>query len=350
VIPPLLILQTGIDSGLHLGAQIVVVHRGQTVLNESVGDVAPGQTMSRDNHLLWMSAGKPLATIAMLQLIERDLISLDTRVADIIPAFGANGKDAITLRHILLHTAGFRGPLNNFTPGTWDEIIARVCALRQEPSWIPGQKAGYHIGSSWFILGELVRLLDGRDYSAYVREEIFNRLSVPGSVGTDATDLPKMFVTEKSPPTDHWPGNAPGIHHVARPGANARGPIASLAAVYDSLLHDDRLLTAPSRLLMRSRLREGMFDETFKKTLDWGLGVMLDSKRYAGPHPYGYGRHASDQSFGHSGNQCSCAFADPAHDLVIAWCCNGLPGEETHQQRAAQINEAVYEWLGIAHA
>ena len=59
--------------------------------------------------------------------------------------------------------------------------------------------------------------------------------------------------------------------------------------------------------------------------------------------PYGYGPLCSEGTFGHSGAQSSCAFADPAHDLVVVWICNGLPGELRHQERARAINQAVYQ-------
>ena len=103
---------------------------------------------------------------------------------------------------------------------------------------------------------------------------------------------------------------------------------------------------------MVARQREGMFDEAFKQTVDWGWGLKLDSKRYGTVNgvgeTYGYGPHASDATFGHSGNQCGCAFADPAHGLVVAWVVNGMPGEPKHQQRQNEINAAIYEDLGLA--
>jgi len=64
--------------------------------------------------------------------------------------------------------------------------------------------------------------------------------------------------------------------------------------------------------------------------------------------PYGYGRFASDATFGHSGAQSSCAFADPEHELVVAWVTNGTPGERPHQKRHREINHAVYEYLNLA--
>ena len=40
------------------------------------------------------------------------------------------------------------------------EIIARICAMKPEPRWVPGEKAGYHQASSWFVLGEVIRRLE----------------------------------------------------------------------------------------------------------------------------------------------------------------------------------------------
>lgn len=349
------VLQQGIDQGLHPGAQIYVSLDGHVVADDALGLARPNVAMTRDTLTLWMSAGKPVTAVAALQLVDRGLITLDTKVSDVLPKFGQNGKEAITLRHILNHTAGFRGPLNNFTPGTWEEILQRVYALKHEPGWVPGEKAGYHIGSSWFVLGELVRALDGRAFEQYVREEVFAKVSehdayvgLPESVfDSREQDIALMYVTEKEPTTD-WPGNSREANTLPRPGANARGPIRALGKVYESLWVDDRLLARPTAQQLASRKRTGMLDHTFKQILDWGLGVMIDSKQYAGEHQYGFGPHASADTFGHSGNQSSCAFCDPKHKLIVAWTCNGMPGEAKHQARAIAINRAIYEDLGLA--
>ena len=63
--------------------------------------------------------------------------------------------------------------------------------------------------------------------------------------------------------------------------------------------------------------------------------------------PYSFGERASRRAFGHSGVQSSCAFADPEHGLVIAWLCNGMPGEGKHQPRQRAINDAIYADVGI---
>jgi CubicO group peptidase (beta-lactamase class C family) len=340
------IIEDGIVEKLHPGAQLYVWHDGREIIDAAFGQARPGITMTSNARLLWMSAGKPLGAIALLQQIEKNRADLDTRVSDLIPGFAQHGKAGITLRHLLTHTAGFRGPLNSFTPGPWEAILARCCALRQEPNWIPGKKAGYHVASSWFVLGELVRLLDGRPFERYVREEVLARVGArESSVGLGAHEIDDSLALVEP----DFPGNTTDALTVCRPPANARGPVRELGLIYVSLLqHDARLLAPEWSKRMVARQREGMFDETFKQTLDWGLGLKLDSKRYGGVEPYGYGRHASDATFGHSGNQCACAFADPEYNLVVAWCANGMPGEAGHQQRQNAINEAIYEDLNLA--
>ena len=342
------VLADGIAQKLHPGAQLFVWMDGVVICDAAIGDARAGElAMTTGSRQLWMSAGKPLAAIGILQQIELGRATLDTRVADLIPTFAQHGKDAITIRHLLTHTGGFRGPLNNFSPGPWDAILQRVYALKQEPGWLPGKKAGYHVGSSWFVLGELIRLLDGRPFEHYVREAIFARVDAHCSTvgvaeseydGTEAIVVPD------------FPGNVlnDGMT-VCRPGANARGPARELGWVYVSLLnHDGRLLRAETSRAMVARQRVGLFDETFKQTVDWGFGLKLDSKRYGQTDQYGYGPHASDDTFGHSGNQCGCAFADPKHNLVVSWITNGMPGEAKHQVRQNAINAAVYEDLELA--
>lgn len=342
------VLEDGIREGLHAGAQLAIARSGGLVGEYHCGEAQRGSlAMQEHTRMLWMSAGKPVTAIAMMQQVERSRLSLDTRVAEVIPSFAQHGKQAITIRHLLTHTAGFRGPLNSFAPGPWESIIERCCALKQEPNWVPGEKAGYHVASSWFVLGEVIRLLDGRPIDQYVREEVFAPVgateSTMGIREVDFDNLQSMIEPD-------FAGNK--LHDgwtVPRPPANCFGPMVDLARLYVSLLtHDGKLLAPETSRLMIARQREGLFDETFKQTIDWGLGFKLDSKRYGVTEQYGYGAHASDATFGHSGNQCSCAFADPEHDLVVAWCTNGMPGEAKHQHRQHAINTAIYEDLGLA--
>ena len=136
------------------------------------------------------------------------------------------------------------------------------------------------------------------------------------------------------------------------------GPIRELVMFYEMLLGGGerqgvRLLQPETVAMMTSRQREGMEDQTFKQVVDWGLGVSINSAHHA-PNgawhriPYGYGPHASRDTFGHGGAQSSIAFADPAHGLAVGIVFNGMPGEAKHQMRVNAVLEALYGDLGLA--
>src|SRR5436305_12531231 len=149
------------DEGVHLGAQLHVTLRGEVVADAALGENRPGEPLTPDHLMLWLSATKPVAAVAVAQLWERGRLELDDPVARHLPEFAAHGKEKITLRHLLTHTAGIRMLDTGWPAASWEEIVARIAASKPEPRWVPGRKAGYHLASSRFILGQVVRRLSG---------------------------------------------------------------------------------------------------------------------------------------------------------------------------------------------
>ena len=121
-------IELGIERGLHVGAQLYVSRDGQPVADLAFGLARDGVAMTPDTIMLWMSATKPITVVALAQVWERGKIALDDPVAKYIPAFGAKGKDRITIRHVLTHTGGFRPAVGPWTADPWDNIIAQICA------------------------------------------------------------------------------------------------------------------------------------------------------------------------------------------------------------------------------
>ena len=84
-------------------------------------------------------------------------------------------------------------------------------------------------------------------------------------------------------------------------------------------LDGTRVFDCRQRPAMTTAQRVGMFDETFKHVIDWGLGLIVDSKKYgADTVPYGFGPYSSPRTFGHGGIQSSVGMADPDRELVVA--------------------------------
>ena len=356
-------LEQGISERLHVGAQLYVSRDGQAVADVAVGESRPGVAMSPDTLMLWLSSSKPVTAVAIAQMWERGKLRLDDRVAEHVPEFGTNGKEPVTIRHVLTHTAGFRWADSGWPQASWEQSIARVCEAKQERGWVAGRSAGYSPYASWFLLGELVRRLDDRDrdFGQYLREEVFEPLgmrdswlAMPPDRYRDYGDrIGVMHKTEGGKVEDA--GLDTDRHAAAaRPSGGGRGPARELGRCYEMLLAGGTLggarVVSPQTVeAMAARHRTGVRDETFKHVMDWGLGFIINSSQY-GPEtvPYGYGPHASPRTFGHSGSQSSSAFADPEHGLVVACVCNGMPGEPAHQARMRRIHGAIYQDLGIA--
>jgi CubicO group peptidase (beta-lactamase class C family) len=351
-------IERGRAEGLHPGVQLYVSLRGEAIADVALGEARSGVPLRVDSLMRWLSSGKPLTVVAIALLHQRGLLDLGARIAEHLPEFACEGKAAITLRHLLTHTGGFRSAdtTNDQPEVPWEAIVARVCAAPLEPHWIPGEKAGYHVSSSWVVLAELVRQLGGKPCDAFVREEVCaplglkdTWLSLTARQVRDYGDrLAILHSTDAAPPRRHAVWGHPEAGVPLRPGGSACGPVRELGRFYEGLLAG-KLLNAETLRRFTQRTRSGLFDHTFKHTLDFALGFIVNSNRHgAETVPYGYGRHASEEAFGHSGAQSSCAFADPAHGLVVAWATNGTPGEPRHQRRQREINTAIYEDLGLA--
>src|SRR3712207_3446432 len=128
-------IERGIKNGLHVGAQLFFARGDETIADGSAGLARPGVPMRPDTLMSWMIACKPVADMAVAQLWERGLLDLDDPVARHIPEFGKNGKEPITVRHLLTHTGGFRGLAGNWEQQPWAAVLAAVCDARLETGW-----------------------------------------------------------------------------------------------------------------------------------------------------------------------------------------------------------------------
>ncbi len=235
--------------GWQLGAQCYVSVEGETMLDVAVGEARPGQQLAIDDVMLWYSSGKPVTTVAVLQLWEQGRLRLDDRVGDFIDGWGG-GKERCTIRHVLTHTGGFpmyRDPaFDEEVP--YADAIARIAASRA--MWEPGTAAGYHPVTGWKVLGAIVEAVDGRPIERYVREEILTPLELDSTylgipldtqrdLGTRVVPVAwtghTMPVVDDEGALSMVPYHIENVHnepwHIAKvePAGGMRGPAASWA-------------------------------------------------------------------------------------------------------------------------
>lgn len=150
-------------AGIFPGAVVYVCRENRVAWHEAFGwaAVTPRRRAMRPDAVFDLaSLTKPIATAtAALQLVERGALDLDRPVADYLPAFGASGKQAVTVRHLLTHTSGLpawiRLYLHARTPAG---ALRYICALA--PDSPPGRRVEYS-DLGFMLLGELVRARGG---------------------------------------------------------------------------------------------------------------------------------------------------------------------------------------------
>lgn len=350
------LLQEGIENDLHIGAQIYISQNGTPLVDDALGESRPDVPMTTDTLMPWYSSGKPLTVAVIAQLWEQGHVGLDDPVYYHLPDFQWHGKEAVTIRHLLTHTAGFRNVLGvQWHKEPWLDIIFKTCGTFLEPGWTPGAKAGYHPASSWFILAEIACRRDTRPFSQIVREDVLDPLNLThtylGMPPEKYREYGDQIGQMHSAPAAYTYLDTEEGATLCRPGGGARGPIRELGQFYETLLLNDGapILEPETVSAFTRRQRKNMFDLTFQHVVDWGLGFIVNSNHHGTDTvPYSFGYHASPETFGHGGIQSSAAFADPKHNLVVALVCNGMPGEAKHGQRARALHSAIYEDLDLA--
>ncbi len=339
-------LEREMEEGRHKGAQTAISRHGRLVVEYALGEAAPGVPMTPDSLTAWFSASKPVTAMAIALLYDRGLLALDDPVQRHIPEFG-NGKEACTIRHVLTHTGGFPGAIHADNGQGWDELIAAICAHPAE--YPPGAQAGYHAASGWYVLGEIVRRLDGRSIDVFAAEDIFAPLGIDESamgipperqrdLGGRLARVQLGHTNRAHFATQEFIDRFNSVGEIARvnPSGGMRGPARELARLFDWLLakgewEGRQLVDRRTVELFTSCHRWGMPDQTLMGApLAWGLGFGLHGN--ADIH-----RDYSRRVFSHSGMVSTVALGDPVSGIACAVVTTGLLDPMTNARRLREV-------------
>jgi CubicO group peptidase (beta-lactamase class C family) len=177
-----------------VGSSLMLLRNGRVLAHENVGrqDAESGTPVDDDTIYHWASITKTFTGIAIMQLRDRGLLTLDDPVVKYVPelrlAHDSFGPiDQIKIRHLMSHSAGFRGatwpwggdkPWHPFEPTTWQQIVAMMPYTDVE--FPPGSKYSYS-NPGVIFLGRIVEQLTGEDYEMYVMKNILMPLGMRSS-------------------------------------------------------------------------------------------------------------------------------------------------------------------------
>jgi CubicO group peptidase (beta-lactamase class C family) len=350
-------------SGEHHGAAIAIRHRGEPVV-----DMWGGPGWSEDTLAISFSTTKGPAAVCLHMAMERAGIGYDTPVAELWPEFGVKGKDVITIRHCLCHEAGVP-QIRDEIPGVetmadWDAMVAMM--ERLEPLWEPGTANGYHAINYGWLVGELVRRIDGRPISRFLAEEVAGPLGLDGCyIGTPASEhgrIAPLIATplpEGSPSIEDFLGADSIAARTLSPGGNITdflntpagmstcGPAfsgaftaRSLATIYAMLERGGSLggaqLLTPETIATATTVQNTRPDLVIMLPMGWRLGFMSGGNALspAGPNP---------EAFGHAGFGGSVGIADPKAEISLAITLDRLEIDLLGGDRISQVVNLAVE-------
>ncbi len=344
--------------GLHPGAHLLVIRRRQIVCDRYAGLADPRRRRPVQPDTIWLlfSATKPYTAVAVLKLAAEGKIDLDAPVARYWPAFAQNGKAEITVRQVLSHRAGLPHGRISRQPWYWPSWRLCIRAIEQmKPDYPPGQEVAYHALTFGWILGELLRRVDGRSLRRFLADELFGPagwrhtyLGLPGGGGVwERRNSVAAIDQEPDLRQSAFVANHRLFRRAPIPAGSGHSTLYEHAAFYQMLLDggvwNGRRLLSPAvveLLTTPTNPDPGQMDLVLGKPTRWGHGVSLGGPPRQGLASF-MGRASSPRAFGHGGLRSLAAWADPDRQLICLYFTNGLLSAQGSDERNIEMSDAV---------
>jgi CubicO group peptidase (beta-lactamase class C family) len=177
-----------------VGSSVVYARGGRVVAHheQGFGDRARGERVDERSIFHYGSITKTLTAVAIMQLRDRGLISLDDPVTRWVPElrllhnpFGST--DAITIRMLLSHSAGLQNPTwpygagrpwEPFEPTRWEQLVAMM--PYQEVMFSPGSRYSYS-NPAFIYLARIIEAVTGDPYQSYIYKNLWMPLGMSRS-------------------------------------------------------------------------------------------------------------------------------------------------------------------------
>jgi CubicO group peptidase (beta-lactamase class C family) len=184
------VYEDGLKKNGIVGSSLLLIRRGQVVLHENYGkrSLQPSEPVTDETAYHWASCTKTFTGIAIMQLRDRGLLSLDDPLIKYIPELAAvhdpyGSVEKITIRHMMSHSGGFRDATwpwrdadwQPFEPTQWSQIVAMLPYTNV--AFEPGSRFSYsNLGV--VFLGEIIERISGDPYEVYIDKNILKPLGM----------------------------------------------------------------------------------------------------------------------------------------------------------------------------
>jgi CubicO group peptidase (beta-lactamase class C family) len=317
-----------VDRGLLPSVQVAVARHGRLVAFETYGEA------TNENRYILQSVGRTVVAAVAWKLLGEHIFRLDERVSDVIPEFGTNGKDAITVEHVLTHSAGIP-----FAPLGYPKMLDRDSRLaafsRWRLDWPPGSQLQFHLTSAAWVIAELVERRTGMTFAEYLSTVIVEPLGLglilPLPVEQYDTVLAKPVAIDRTSddqevdPWGPWYLANPEVLAGGEPSHSIVATAADVALLFQALFGSGLWDQATVDDAIRIRLSQAPPGEQIyggsDEVANVGLFCMISGTHGGSWTP----RTGSARTFGHTGAPCQLGFMDPETGTSFAYLTNGYP-------------------------
>jgi CubicO group peptidase (beta-lactamase class C family) len=290
-------------------AVLHVEHRGEA-FTRPFGKAASGDAM-----FLLGSISKPINVTAVMTLFDQGKFQLDDRVKKFLPAFTGDGRDEMTIRHLLTHVSGLpdqlagnndlrkrHAPLTEFADQT----------IRTRLDFAPGTK--YQYSSMGILLAaRIAELISATDIRTLVDRTVFQPLGMKHSAqGLGRFKLEDMVTCQMDgaapesgsgdPSAKEWDWNSPYWRKLGAPWGGTHASAPDIARFLGEFLGARGKAVKPetARLMVKNQNPAGLTSR--------GLGFSVGK---------GAGSSGcSERTFGHTGSTGTLCWADPASETI----------------------------------
>lgn len=378
--------EANLKSKGEIGASVCLTVGGDTVVDlwGGVADPKTKAPWTRDTVSIVFSCTKGATALCAHVLASRGELDLDAPVSALWPEFAQHGKERVTTRMMLDHSAAVpavRAKVKDDGPYDWAYMTQRLAD--EVPFWEPGTRNGYHGFTFGWTVGEMVRRASGKSLGTFFREEIAGPLGLDFWIGLPeeieprvapivahvykAADAVTPFMRDLSTNKESvaalfyfnngaWRTGGANTRagHAAEIGAangitNARG----LAGMYAPLANGGGDLVDATTLARMGEVSMATHDDaTLRIPTRFALGFMksMDNrKRSMAATLWGEDCDSvimSSAAFGHVGAGGSLGFADPVAGMSFGYTMNRMGPGLLMNERGQSLVDAAYLSLG----
>ena len=365
------------DQYNEIGSSLCVVVDGERVVDIWGGHTNEQRTDEWNNDTLSVAFSSTKAALALCAhlLIEREELKTEDKVVKYWPEYGKKGKEETTVGMILNHTAGLPALATPVEQGgffDWKYMIGLL--ENEEPFWIPGEKTGYHMMTTGWLIGELIKRVTGKSLGEFFNDEVSKPYNLEYWIGLPDSEVDRVAkVTPfKSSPSDKpsefaeafrskpnsmqrlsltntggYDYNSVDTYKAEIGGVGGITNARSLAGMLTPLAQNNEKLLSKNTVkrLSQSYSVPGK-DSMLMLPTRFSEGLMIHMDNRDNFEGEGGSFIIGPNGFGHVGfGGSSATFADPDYKMPFGYMVNKLGGEYLISKRCQNLIDASYTSL-----